>query len=463
MTETTNSTASQPLDEFLGVEPERPWKKWLKWAGLALALILALYVLSRIFGGEAKTSFTTETVERGDLTVTVSATGNIKPINQVDVGSEQSGLITSVFVDVNDRVKKGQLLAALDPSRLQDSVKQARASVAAAKASVAEAEATLAQANATLARYQEVSRLSGGKVPSKTEMDSARADQRRATASLASANAQVVSQQAQLGSMETDLSKTRIYSPVTGVVLSRDIEPGQTVAASFNAPVLFTIAEDLSQMELQVSIDEADVGEVKQGQEATFTVDAFPGKRFPARITRVNLGSNESSSSSTTTSTTGQVVSYAALLSVDNRDQTLRPGMTATADIVTTRLDNALLVPNTAFRFKPTATDAGAGAQKGGITSAIMPRGPRGGATSTRTATTGRGAQQTLYVKDATGQPQEVTVTTGNTNGQMTVITSGNLKEGQEVITGQLSGGAAGGQGRMPAAGAPKGATKGGN
>ena len=465
MTQTTNSTPGQPLDEFLGVEPERPWKRWLKWAGLALALILVLYALSRFFGGEVKTSFTTETVERGDLTVTVSATGNIKPINQVDVGSEQSGLITSVFVDVNDRVKKGQLLASLDPSRRQDAVQQARASVAAAKAGVAEAEATLAQVNATLARYREVSRLSGGKVPSKTEMDSARADQHRATAGLASAKAQVIAQQAALGTAETDLAKSRIYSPVTGVVLSRDIEPGQTVAASFNAPVLFIIAEDLGQMELEVSIDEADVGEVKQGQEASFTVDAFPGKRFPARITRVNLGSNESSSSSSSssTSTAGQVVSYAALLSVDNRDQTLRPGMTATADIVTTRLENVLLVPNTAFRFKPATGDAGAGASKGGITSAIMPRGPRGGATSTRTATTGRGAQQTLYVKDAAGQPQEVTVTTGNTDGQMTVVTSGNLKEGQEVITGQLSGGASGGQGRLPAAGAPRGAAKGGN
>lgn len=459
MTETMNTTPNQPLDEFLGVKPERPWKKWLKWAGLAVLLIVALYVLSRFLGAEDKTNFTTEPVTRGDLTVTVSATGNIKPINQVDVGSEQSGLITSVFVDVNDRVQKGQLLAALDPSRLQDSVKQARASVAAAKAGVAEAEATLAQANATLARHQEVFRLSGGKVPSKTEMDSARADQRRAAAGLVSANAQVISQQAQLGSVETDLSKTRVYSPVTGVVLSRDIEPGQTVAASFNAPVLFTIAEDLSQMELQVSIDEADVGEVKQGQEATFTVDAFPGKRFPARITRVNLGSNESSSSSTsTTTTTGQVVSYAALLSVDNRDQTLRPGMTATADIVTTRLDDALLVPNTAFRFKPTVS-ADAGAQKGGITSAIMPRGPRGGAGSTRTATTGRGAQQTLYVKDATGQPQEMTVTTGNSNGQMTVVTSGNLKEGQQVITGQLSGT----QNRAGPPGAAKGAPKAGS
>lgn len=452
----TNNTPDEPLDEFLGVRPAPRWRKWVKWGLLALGAIALLLVLYRLFGAEEAATFVTEPVTRGELTVTVSATGNIQPINQVDVGSEQSGLITRVYVDVNDRVARGQLLAELDPSRLQDSVKQAQASVAAARAGVAEAEATLAQSTAALARFQEVARLSGGKVPSKTEMDAARADQRRAQAGLTSARAQVVSQQAALGSAQTNLSKARIYSPVTGVVLSRDIEPGQTVAASLNAPVLFTIAEDLSQMELEVSIDEADVGEVKQGQDATFTVDAFPGRRFPARITRVNLGSNESSSS-TTTSTTGQVVSYAALLSVDNREQTLRPGMTATADIVTTRLANALLVPNTAFRFKP-ASGAEAGAAKGGITSAIMPRRRGGTDGAARTATIGRGAQQTLFVKDAAGQPQELTVTTGDTNGQMTVVTSGNLKAGQEVITAQLSAG----QSASPS-GPPKGAPKAGN
>ncbi|MCG2841526.1 efflux RND transporter periplasmic adaptor subunit [Sandaracinobacter sp. RS1-74] len=447
-------TTNETLDEFLGAKAAKPWVKWLKWGLAALALLLALWLGYRFFGPSDAVHYVTDKAERGELTVTVSATGNIKPINQVDVGSEQSGLITQVFVDVNDEVKRGQLLASLDTSRLQDSVKQARASLAAAQAGVAEAEATLAQANATLARHEEVSRLSGGKVPSKTEMDSARADQRRASASLTSARAQVVSQQAALGSAETNLSKARIYSPVTGVVLSRDIEPGQTVAASLNAPVLFTIAEDLSQMELQVSIDEADVGEVKEGQDATFTVDAFPGRRFPANIRRVNLGFNESSSSTTSSSTTGQVVAYTALLTVDNREQTLRPGMTATADIVTTRRENALLVPNAAFRFKPATAQATGGQQQGGIASAIMPRGPRR-ATGTRTATSGRGAQQTLFVKDAAGQPREITVTTGDSNGSVTEVLSGELQEGQEVITGQLSGAQAGGS-RPAAGGAPK-------
>ena len=451
MTTNTTDPKDASLDEFLGVEAGRPWKKWLRWGLIGLALLIAAFIVYRLLNPADTVRYATEKVERGELTVTVSATGNIRPINQVDVGSEQSGLITEVHVDVNDQVKKGQLLALLDPARLQDSVTQARASQAASQASVAQAEATVAEANATLQRQEEVFRLSAGRVPSKTELDTARANRNRALATLNSARAQVVSQQAALSSAETNLSRARIYSPVTGVVLSRDIEPGQTVAASFNAPVLFTIAEDLRQMELQVSIDEADVGEVKEGQDATFTVDAFPGKRFPAHIRRVNVGSNDSSTSSTTTSSTGQVVAYTAVLTVNNEDQTLRPGMTATADIVTTRRANALLVPNAAFRFRPTA--AAQGGQQGGITGAIMPRGPRRAA-STRTATSGRGAQQSIFILNDAGQPQEVQVTTGDTNGTLTEVLSGGLKEGQMVITGQLSGDAAAAQ---PARGAPKG------
>jgi len=438
----TEVTADQDLDEFLGVKEQKPWAKWAKWGGAALLGLLAVWALYSYFGTSDAQPFATEDVKRGELTVTVSATGNLQPINQVDVGSEQSGLITQVYVDVNDRVAQGQLLATLDPSRLQDSVAQAQANVAAAEANVGEAKATLAQANATLARQDEVFRLSDGRVPSRTELDTARADQKRAEASVVAAQAQVNARQAELGTARTNLSKARIYSPVTGVVLSRDIEPGQTVAASFNAPVLFTIAEDLRQMELEVSIDEADVGQVQDGQDATFTVDAFPGHRFPAKITRVNVGSNStsstSSSSSTTTTTSGTVVAYTAALSVDNVDQELRPGMTATADIVTTHKQNVLLIPNAALRFRP---DSGTSRQssKGGITNAIVPGPRRRAAQATRTATTTRGAQQTVYVLGADGQPQAVQVTTGDTNGTVTEVTSGDLRPGMKVLTGQFS------------------------
>jgi HlyD family secretion protein len=224
-------------------------------------------------------------------------------------------------------------------------------------------------------------------------------------------------------------------------VLARQIDPGATVAASFNTPTLFVIAEDLSKMKLEVAIDEADVGEVKIGQKANFTVDAFPGRTFPATITRVDLGSNltvssaSSTSTTTTTSTTGQVVSYAADLTVANPSLQLRPGMTATADIVTSDKRNVLLIPNAALRFKPAA--AGAGGSSGGIAGSLTfrPRRDR----PERTATLGRGASQTIYVRDAEGKPQAVQVTTGDTNGTMTEVLGGALKPGQQVITGQLS------------------------
>jgi len=459
---TEAQTATQTLNDFLGAKPESPWARRGKWIAMALLGLLILFILYRCLGPADDVSYSVQDVERGALTVTVSATGNIKPINQVDVGSEQSGLITAIYVDVNDRVTKGQLLASLDTARLQDSVAQAQASLDAARANVGEAQATLAQANATLARQEEVSRLSGGRIPSKTELDAARADQRRAAASLAASLAQVAAQQAALGTAQTNLSKARIYSPVTGVVLSRDIEPGQTVAASFNAPVLFTIAEDLSQMELEVSIDEADVGQVNEGQESTFTVDAFPGQRFPAKITRVNVGSNASSSSSssttTTTSTSGNVVAYTAILSVDNSKQTLRPGMTATADIVTMQKQNVLLIPNAALRYRPVTDEAESGESKGGITSAIVPSGPRrGGKSAKQAATTERGAQQTIYVVGSDGSAQAISITTGDSNGTLTEVTSGRLAAGMKVITGQLSGEAA----AAGAKGAPSGAQKG--
>ena len=278
--------------------------------------------------GTAKPEYATDTVARGALAVSVSATGKLAPTNQVNVGSELSGLVTKVVVDVNDRVTKGQPLALVDPSRFQDTVNQSQAALDAAVATVAQNQATLSQSNATLARFQEVSRLSGGRVPAKTEMDQAIADKNRAIANVRAAQANVASARATLSSNATQLVKTVVRSPVNGVVLARQIEPGQTVAASFSTPTLFVIAEDLSRMKLQVAIDEADVGSVKEGQSAVFTVDAFPGKTFPAAITRVDLGSNlsaQASTTTTTTTTTGQVVSYSATLSVGNANLQLRP------------------------------------------------------------------------------------------------------------------------------------------
>jgi HlyD family secretion protein len=434
--------ADPSTDEFLGVKPVPAWRRYAKWGAVVLGVVLLALLLARCFGGKDATQYATQPARRGDLTVSVSATGKLAPTNQVTVGSQLSGLVTKVVVDVNDRVRAGQPLALIDPEQIDDQIRAGQATLAANQAQVGQAQATVAEANAQLARLQEVYRLSNGRVPSATELQTGRANAQRAVAALKTAQANVAAASAQLAQSQTQRSRAIIRSPVSGVVLARQVDPGQTVAASFSTPTLFVIAEDLTKMKLEVAIDEADVGEVKLGQKANFTVDAFPGRSFPATITRVDLGSNltvssaTSSTTTTTTSTTGQVVSYAADLTVANPDGTLRPGMTATADIVTSDKRGVLLVPNAALRFKPAAAGAAAG---GGIASSLTFRPNRN--RPERTATLGRGATQTVYVKGADGTPQAVQITTGDSNGTMTEVLSGNLTPGAQIITGQLAGG----------------------
>lgn len=432
------------INAFLGTEPPRPWYR-RPWGMAAIAGgALLLLLLLRLFGGSPDASYATETAKRTDLTVTVSATGNLQPTNQVEVGSEQSGLIEAVYVDNNDRVTKGQPLARLDTSRLRDTLNQARATLAAAQAAVAQSRATAAQASANLKRQEDVWRLSGGKVPAAVELEASRADAQRGLAGIRSAQAQVAQAAAQVSAAQTNLSKATIYSPVNGVVLSRAVDPGQTVAASLQAPTLFTLAEDLSQMELQVKVDEADVGQVTEGQHATFTVDAYPGRQFEAVLKRVDLGANASdggssgSSSSSSSASSSTVVAYTAVLSVQNRDFLLRPGMTATAEIVTQTRRNALVVPNAALRFRP----AKGAKQGGGVTDMLMPR--RMGGRAERNVTIGRGSAQTIYVLDEDGNPQARRVTVGSSDSNVTEITGGRLKPGEKVITAQLAKGADG-------------------
>ena len=463
--------ADQDLDEFLGVKAAPWWQRYVKWVAIGVGVLLLLLLAWRFFGTSATAGYSTQKVDRGDLTVTVSATGKLAPINQVTVGSQLSGLVTQVVVDVNDKVTKGQPLALIDPEQIDDQIRAAQATLAANVAGVNQAKATVSEANAQLARLEEVYRLSNKRVPSATELQTGRANAQRAVAALKVAQANVTAAQAQLAQSQTQRSRAVIRSPVTGVVLARQIDPGATVAASFNTPTLFVIAEDLTRMKLEVAIDEADVGAVEVGQDATFTVDAFPGKTFPAKITRVDLGSNltvsSASSAATTsaTSTTGQVVSYAADLSVANTSGELRPGMTATADIVTSDKQNVLLVPNAALRFTPTGDAAG---KPGGIAGSLTFR-PRRGNRAEKSATIGRGGRQTVYVKSADGTPKAVSITTGDSDGSQTEVLSGDLKPGMQVITGQLSGseGAAaakrgGGQRRQRQGGGTKGGGGGG-
>jgi len=421
-TTTPSTNQAKTLQQLIGTSSNRRSYRRL-WLGAALIVGLgAAWLFFRGDDEAAALRYTTAAAEVGTLVVKVSATGNLQPTNTVDVGSELSGIIAQVLVDDNDAVKEGQVLAQLDLSQLQDAVAKSRAALAAAEAQVLQVQATVTEATAVLSRYRRVAQLSGGKVPSQSEMDTATANLKRAQANEASAHASVTEARANLQSNETNLAKASIRSPIDGVVLSRQVDPGQTVAASFQAPVLFQLAEDLTKMELQVDVDEADVGQVKAGQKAVFGVDAWPGREYTAIITRVGFGSQEADG----------VVSYRTVLEVGNDDLSLRPGMTGTAEITTLTRENALLVPNAALRFSPPVTTAGDKKKSGGsVMSALMPRPPR--QAPRVQAKVNNGAPRVWVVQD--GQPVAVDVKTGATNGRLTEITAGDLAAGMQVIT----------------------------
>jgi HlyD family secretion protein len=420
------------LAEFLGQPPAGKRQKWQVWAIAGAVVLLCLLLLGYCArSGSQGPQYATAEVARGDMTVFISATGNLAPTNEVSVGSELSGLTSRVYVDVNDRVVKGQPLAQIDTDKFNDQVRRSRAALDQARASVLQGEASVRLSQASLARQEEVLRLSGGKVPSKADLDTARAQYQRDVATVASARASVNAATAQLATDLTNLDRATIRSPVNGVILSREIEPGQTVAASFNAPTLFVIAEDLTQMKLEVKVDEADVGQVKEGQPATFAVDAYPGKTFAARIIRVNVGSNNSGTGTTSIAASSSVVSYGAVLAVNNAELALRPGMTATAKILTSKQDNVLTVPNGALRYAPRDPAA---VQGGGFGMFAGP--PKSGA---REVGIGRGSIHTVHVLDAEGKPKAVRVKIGDTNGTQTIVSGGGLQAGMKVITGELA------------------------
>jgi HlyD family secretion protein len=393
---------------------------------LAAGALGALLLLGVLLGGNGEgVRYTTEAARRGGLRVTVTATGALQPTNQVDVGSELSGTVRSVEVDFNDRVTRGQVLARLDTTRLEAQVLQSDAALAAARARVTEAEAAEVEAKSQLARLARVRELSGGKVPSQSEYASAEAAAQRTRAARASALAAVRQAQATLDAQRTDLSKAEIRSPIDGIVLARSIEPGQTVAASLQAPILFTLAEDLTRMELLVSVDEADVGQVREGQEAQFGVDAWPERSFAARVEQLRYGAQAAEG----------VVSYQAVLRVENPELLLRPGMTATAEIRVRELSDALLVPNSALRFVPPQSDAGA---RGGMLRAGRRR--RGGGGPRAPATDAARERQPRVWALRRGAPQEIELTTGSTDGQWTEVTGGAIEAGDELIVASSGG-----------------------
>lgn len=434
-TETMTSKDNQIIDiATLLDEPARAawYRSSTLWGGLVLLIIIigAYLYWQAERAKEALPKYTTREVTRGDLTLTVTANGTIQPTRSINIGSELSGTVRKVNVDVNDVIKKGQVLVELDTSKFSDQVLRSKASLAAAIAKVAQTEATIKETSASLQRLEEVSRLSGGKVPSKSELDTGRAAYDRAVADDMSAKAGVSDARAGLSTDQINLTRASIVAPSDGVVLTRAVDPGNAVAASLQAVTLFTMAEDLTKLRLWVYVDEADVGSVKLGQEATFTVSAYPTRKFPAHITRVGFGST----------ITDNVVTYLTYLDVDNTDLSLRPGMTATAAIKAQQVSDALLVPNTALRFTPTSADSdNPQSAKKGLATSLMPSMPRN--KSNRKSGAERAnialAKQVWVLPKDGGAAIAVAVKPGISDGHMTQIIGGDLQVGMQVITDQ--------------------------
>lgn len=367
--------------------------------------------------------YQTEEAKIGSLVVTISATGNLKPTNQIEVGSELSGIMDSVLVDENESVTRNQPLARLDTARLVDAVEQSKAVLAEREANVEQIRATVSESKLHLYRLRQLYDVTKGKSPSKTEIDAAVANFRRAQANEKTALSAVQQAQANLRSDQTNLTKATLISPINGVVLKRSVEPGQTVAASFQAPVLFTIAEDLKKMELHVDVDEADVGQVLADQDAAFTVDAWPEREYQAKIKRISFAAEVKDN----------VVTYPAVLDVENTDLTLRPGMTGTALITTLKLDQQLLVPNAAFRV-----DLSPHIEKEepkGVFGFLFPR-PKQPSPKVRTQQK-TGVSQLWILRN--GQPIEVSVEIIATNQKYSAIRTSEINPETRVIVELVS------------------------
>lgn len=389
---------------------------WL-YALLALAVVaVAIGVYRWNAAAPPRIEYTTAPATVADLTVQVSATGTLQPLTQVDISSELSGIVRSVAVSENQQVKKGDVLARLDTAKLEVQIERATASAKAAAAAVEDAKVTLRENENAVARASALTRRG---MATDQSLEAATATHDRSKAALDSAEANLAIAEADLKAQQTDLAKSTIYAPIDGIVLTRSVDPGQTVASSLQAPVLFVIAADLRNMELQAAVDEADIGQVKPGQHARFTVDAFPDRPFDAEIRDISYASV----------TTDGVVTYNARLEVDNGELLLRPGMTATVAVVTRQAKGVLTVPATAFRYRP-AEQAARGWSLRDLFTGRMGR-PDRQREATKTPTDG---SRTIYVLE-NGRPHAVNVRIGSTDGELTEITSG-LDQGAEVITG---------------------------
>lgn len=431
--------SNENLAEIVRRGASRPVRKWL-----IIAIVLALtgggvwfYFANRQSGSE-KPDYITETARVGNISLIVTAAGTLAPTNQVVIGSELSGTVQELYVDTNDMVKKGQPLAKLDTTKLSQQTDRSRAALRVAKAKVNQAEATLSESKAALARQEELLDLSGGKTPSRGTMETSRATVSRSLADLESAKAAVAGAEADVRSFERDLEKSVIGSPVDGVVLSRSIDVGQTVAASFTAPTLFTIAQDLRKMKLLVSVSEADIGRVEAGQTASFSVDAWPGRTYTAKVKKVAFGAmntaTTAAANNTAAATTNGVVNYSTELEVANDDLSLRPGMTASVDIAIVERKDIIVVPNSALRFDPElAAEIGKPDETKRTLVQSLSLGGRHwhGAPPPKSGSTSK-EPHVWTLKD--GEPLKIMVKPGISDGRVTEITGDSLTKDTPVI-----------------------------
>lgn len=380
---------------------------------------------------EVEIHWTTGSVDRGDIVITAAATGKLEPRRTVTVGAEISGKLATVDVEANEEVQEGQILATFDTEVLEGSLALTEASMASSRANVRRAEIGLEEARTEENRSR---LLVEREVAPAAELETARVRRIRAEADLDQARADLQRSQAQLREVRTQLSRAEITSPIDGVILARHVEPGQTVASSLQAPELFVVAEDLREMSLRVWIDEADIALVQIGQEATFTVSAYPGQTFDAQIRSVALQPTE----------TNNVITYIAELTVNNPEYLLRPGMTASAMIVTGSQKGVLRVPNAALRFTPPVQE-----EEG---SSLIPTARMGRGWGRQSA--GPSGVGTVHILKE-GVPTPVRVQTGRTDGRFTAITSDELSEGEDLVTGFTEGppeeGSGASGGRSPA------------
>jgi HlyD family secretion protein len=405
----TGANASLDVEATLGVgsgeqRGAKVRRRLVRW-GIPLLAIIAAFVYYKIRHAPVPVQYATTSARRGDLAVTVTATGTLAALDTVDVGTEVSGVVDVVAADYNDHVTKGQTLAVVNTDQLQAQIRQGEAALQGANATAQQAAATVAEMRPQAARADS---LFARKMISQQDLEGARASLARAEAAESNARAQIAASTAALASQRTLLAKATIRSPISGVVLQRQVEPGRTVAASFQTPVLFVLAADLKQMTLALDIDEADVGQVRAKQQAEFTVDAYPDRTFTANVRAVRNAAK----------TVAGVVTYQAILDVANPDLVLRPGMTATAVVKTAQVHDVLLVPNAALRFTP-VTDSSAAA-----------------ASSVAGARHPGNQHQVWTLVDGTPTPIQLSV--GMTDGQWTAVTHGDVTPGSRLLTGVI-------------------------